>query len=475
MGTLFRSSGVKQPAEPADTRSVNNDELMPAGAPPTHDRVVGDGNEEGAASSRFDAPIRYGDVRRAFNTTRALGATGLAAGAAYGWSEGFAASPWVMLAALVVAVDAVIRRSAGRHALPLILVDTSAIGFALLMRGNTPSIAAVAVAYLITASLLLLGFRQAGGSALFAGAWVFVIWQLAPATSGGTAATGTEEFVIEALTVVTFLAVMIQLLVSARHALFHATQVQQAALSTERRAGRLKNEFVSMVSHELRTPLTSIAGFADTLRDSWTQFEESEVDEFLSIIRGETGHLADLVEDILVIPRLEAGHLRLEPADLDLHGEAFAAAQLVFQRSPTEFSIAVPGGVVVHADPIRLKQVLRNLLENARKYGGDQVLVEGEASGDLYVVSVSDNGPGVPERHRERIFDHFEQLTKGDARSDQGFGLGLPIARTLVRAMGGDLWYEDRFPTGSRFRFTVPLSRTAHLLDAPPEADPRVA
>jgi len=455
--------------------NVNNDELMAAGQPPTRNRIVDDGHEEGAASSRFDAPIRYSDVRRAFNTMRALAALGLAAGAAYGWSEGFAASPWVMIAALAIAVDAVVRRSAGRHALPLILVDTSAIGFALLMRGNTPSIAAVAVAYLVTASLLLLGFRQAGGSALAAVAWGVVIWRFSPIVNGGTNPSGTEEFVIEVLTVLTFLAVIIQLLVSARHALFRAAQLQREALSTERRAGQLKNEFVSMVSHELRTPLTSIAGFADTLRDSWSNLDEAEVHEFLSIIRGETSHLSDLVEDILVIPRLEAGHLRLEPSDLDLRNEAFATAQLVFQRSSTEFSVAVPGGVVVHADPIRLKQVLRNLLENARKYGGDQVLVEGEAESDLYVVSVSDNGPGVPERHRERIFDQFEQLTKGDSRSDQGVGLGLPIARTLVRAMGGDLWYEDRFPTGSRFRFTVPLSRTAHLLEAPPTADPRVA
>ncbi len=406
---------------------------------------------------------------------RALAALGLAVGAAYGWTEGFAASPWVTVAALVVAVDAIIRRYRGQHALPLILIDTTAIGFALLMRGDTPSIADVAVAYLVTASLLLLGFRQAGGSALYAGLWGFAIWQWSPVVDGGTSPTGTEEFVIEVLTVLTVLAVMTQLLVSARHALFRATQLQDEALATERRAGRLKNEFVSMVSHELRTPLTSIAGFADTLRDSWSNLGESEVDEFLAIIRGETSHLSDLVEDILVIPRLEAGHLRLEPADLDLRSEAFTTAQLVFQRSTTEFSVAVPGGVIVHADPIRLKQVLRNLLENARKYGGDQVLVEGEVRGDFYAISVSDNGPGVPERHRDRIFDHFEQLTKGDARSQQGVGLGLPIARTLVQAMGGDLWYEDRFPTGSRFRFTVPLSRTAHLIETPPEADPRVA
>ena len=221
-----------------------------------------------------------------------------------------------------------------------------------------------------------------------------------------------------------------------------------------------------MVSHELRTPLTSIAGFTETLRESWPKLSQEEIDEFLVIMRREAAHLSNLVEDILVIPRLEAGHLRLDATDLDLRSEAFRTGQLVFQDSDREFAVAIPGGVIVHADQIRLEQVLRNLLENARKYGGDQVLVEGEAQDDLYRVVVSDNGPGVPETDQDRIFEHFEQVTKGDARSDQGVGLGLPIARTLARAMGGDLWYEARFPIGSQFCFTIQLAQVAAPSDA---------
>jgi signal transduction histidine kinase len=405
---------------------------------------------------------------------RAIAAIGMTLAAMYGWSLGISSAPWVMAAVAVIAVDALRRRTRGDHALPLLLLDITAIGTALVLRGDTPSIEAVAVAYFVTASLLLLGLTKAIWVMLYAAVWIAPIVLWAPLLEG-TAPNGSQELGIEIATVLTFIAVIGQLLVSARHALFAAAQVQHEALETERRAGALKNEFVSMVSHELRTPLTSIAGFADTLRDSWAGLSESEIDEFLTIMRRETGHLSDLVEDILVIPRLEAGHLRLEPTDLDLRSEAFAAAQLAFQRSDVEFSVSVPGGVVVHADEIRLKQVLRNLLENARKYGGDQVLVEGEADGGFYTVSVCDNGPGVPERHRERIFDHFEQLTKGDARSDQGVGLGLPIAQTLVRAMGGDLWYEDRFPTGSRFRFTIRLHRSAPHVDGTTPASSQVA
>jgi signal transduction histidine kinase len=249
-----------------------------------------------------------------------------------------------------------------------------------------------------------------------------------------------------------------QLLLSTGRALHQADQKQREALETQRRAVEIKNEFVSMVSHELRTPLTSIAGFTDALRESWANLTDREVEEFLVIMRRETGHLRDLVEDILVIPRLETGHLRMDAEELDLRKETFDIADLVFQDSPMELDISIPAAVMVHADPVRLRQVLRNLLENAIKYGGDQVLVDGRLDGSHFRMVVTDNGPGVPESDRERIFDHFEQLTKGDSRVSQGVGLGLPIARKLVRAMGGDLWFEARFPTGSRFCFTIPMA-----------------
>lgn len=232
-------------------------------------------------------------------------------------------------------------------------------------------------------------------------------------------------------------------------------------------AHHMKNQFVSMVSHELRTPLTSIAGFADTLRNGWQSLPESEVEEFLRIITSQAHHLGELVEDILVIPRLEAGRLYLEPSAFDLAELAGEVSDLVFPvGSDHDVSVVIPGGTMALADRRRVIQILRNLCENAKKYGGDQILIEGLALGNQYLVVVADNGPGVPVAHRERIFEHFEQVTKGDSRSEDGIGLGLPIARRLARAMGGDVWYEERFPTGARFCFTV---RTATEVPQAPE------
>jgi signal transduction histidine kinase len=222
----------------------------------------------------------------------------------------------------------------------------------------------------------------------------------------------------------------------------------------------IKNDFVAMVSHELRTPLTSIAGFADTLVQSWADLPVEEVDEFLTIIHRQANYLGDLVEDVLVIPRLEANRMRFVNDLFDLGDLIEDVAKMVFPTGGRKTSlVSLPDGVRVNADRRRVQQVIRNLMENARKYGGDQIMVEGFVMGDQYLVIISDNGPGVPDEATQKVFENFEQLSKGDAREATGIGLGLPIARRLARAMGGEVWYERRFPTGARFCYSLPLRR----------------
>lgn len=254
---------------------------------------------------------------------------------------------------------------------------------------------------------------------------------------------------------------------------------ERNVLRLSEEAHTIKNDFVALVSHELRTPLTSIAGFSDTLLESWQQLPIEEVDEFLSIINRQAIYLSDLVEDVLVIPRLEANRLRLDPELFDLGDLIEDVAQMVFPNGGRKSSlVSLPDGVRVFADRRRVQQVLRNVMENARKYGGDQILVEGFVLGDQYLIIVSDNGPGVPDEETQKVFEDFEQLSKGDARDSSGMGLGLPIARRLGRAMGGDVWYERRFPTGARFCYSLPLNRRTVLVDEdvprPPHPDEMV-
>ena len=253
----------------------------------------------------------------------------------------------------------------------------------------------------------------------------------------------------------------------------HGRQREREVMRLSEEAHHIKNDFVAMVSHELRTPLTSIAGFADTLVESWKDLPEEEVDEFLGIINRQSLYLGDLVEDVLVIPRLEADRLRFHPELFDLGDLIEDVAKMVFPNGGKKSSlVSLPDGVRVKADRRRVQQVIRNLMENARKYGGDQIMVEGFVMGDQYLIVISDNGPGVPDEETQRVFENFEQLSKGDTREATGIGLGLPIARRLARAMGGEVWYERRFPTGARFCYSLPLRRRPLVGDGElPEPD----
>ena len=235
-------------------------------------------------------------------------------------------------------------------------------------------------------------------------------------------------------------------------------------------AHTIKNDFVAMISHELRTPLTSIAGFADTLLASWEELPRDEVVEFLSIINRQASYLGDLVEDVLVIPRLEADRLTLDPSLFDLGDLIEDVGQMVFPGGGEKTAlVSLPDGVRVLADRRRVHQIIRNLMENARKYGGEQIMVEGFVMGDQYLIVISDNGPGVPDQEMLKVFENFEQISKGDSRESTGIGLGLPIARRLARAMGGDVWYERRFPTGARFCYSLPLRRRTILSEGEPQ------
>lgn len=407
------------------------------------------------------APISYDDLRVQYNAARGISTLFFILGVlAYSMWDGSVTILVFVIPGAVVAIDAVYRSRAGSVPLPGIIIDATAVSIAMYLRGPEPAIHALVVLAFLVASSILLPFSRAVIVVGYVATWFIAIEIFGEAADLpwlGIIAGSEYATVIDRLAIVAIILMVGALLFQSVKVILAAQDRQEAALALERRAVELKNEFVSMVSHELRTPLTGIRGFTEMLSDAWKDLPPEEVDEFLAIMHRETEHLANLVEDILVIPRLEAGHLKLAPEDLDLTIEVHNVARVVFDD--TDYSVSIPTNIDVYADRTRIRQILRNLLENARKYGGDQVLIEGEVAGPgLYKVSVSDNGRGIAPEDRERIFKHFEQLSKGDARLQQGVGLGLPIARKLAQAMGGDLWYEERFPRGSRFCFTVQMA-----------------
>ena len=411
--------------------------------------------EEGAGG----VPVDYGSIRVAYQRVRAAVVLGLLALSAVSWAADVPGAALKTGVVSLVAVDAVVRARLGGGLFLSLLIDGAAAG---LVIGAGPSYHAPLIsfiAYATAASILFAGTARllpvlaAIGTGL---AGRLGILGVPDPTAGAPA--GVVSWVEAGI----LLSAFILSLMAGASAMQAARRRQQAVIEAERRASEMKNEFVSMVTHELRTPLTNITGFALTMRDGWTELDPAEIDEFLRIIVGESEHLGNLVEDVLTIPRLEAGGLPLDATDFPLQPAAYKIADLLFPAGGEKSaSVSIAGNVWVRADPNRVEQVLRNLLGNAREYGGNLVTVEATRRGEYYLIVVADDGPGVPPEHRERIFGAFEQARVDKVRAERGFGLGLTVSRHLVEAMRGRIWYENGFPVGARFCFTLPASPEA--------------
>ncbi|SFB85349.1 Na+/proline symporter [Marinospirillum celere] len=221
-----------------------------------------------------------------------------------------------------------------------------------------------------------------------------------------------------------------------------------------RELDRLKDEFVAMVSHELRTPLTSIRAFAEILRDS-PDVATDKKNHFLGVIVKESERLSRLIEEILDLARLESGRMRLNPERLDFKQLAQDSADAItqlYQEGQVALAVELPEDAAwVVADPDRLQQVVINLLDNARKFADHnqpQVKLKLQTWKKHWRLSVEDNGPGIAEEEREKVFEKFHQIQqqhgKGNDKSrPRGSGLGLPISRGIIAHLGGRLWVEN--------------------------------
>lgn len=235
-------------------------------------------------------------------------------------------------------------------------------------------------------------------------------------------------------------------------------------LQAQRELDRLKAEFISAVSHELRTPLGIIKGYATALCLDDAAVDPSTRQEFLHVIEEEADKLQKLIDDLLDTARLQAGRLQVHPRVIPLaellEGSLHKALLLIQQGSHTLKPPTFPAGMAAVADPVRLEQVLYNLLDNAVRYSppGTSIEVGVTVEGEQVCISVADHGIGIPPSDLEHIFNPFYRGASAQKAGAGGTGLGLAISRGIVEAHGGRLWVESELARGSTFFFTLPLA-----------------
>jgi two-component system, OmpR family, phosphate regulon sensor histidine kinase PhoR len=230
-------------------------------------------------------------------------------------------------------------------------------------------------------------------------------------------------------------------------------------ISAERVVEQMRSDFVSTVSHELRAPLTSIYGFAATLLREDVDFEEEERNVFLTYIESEAQRLTTIVDKLLSVARLDAGDLQLELSPVDVRSlvsEVVDNAREAADVNGHEFVLDLPDvPLPARTDSDKLRQVLVNLVDNAVRFspGGGRVTVGAVRRGQTIVLSVADQGVGIPDNEQNRIFSKFYRV--GDAQTG-GTGVGLFIAQGLVSALGGRITVRSAEGRGSSFVVELP-------------------
>jgi K+-sensing histidine kinase KdpD len=233
-----------------------------------------------------------------------------------------------------------------------------------------------------------------------------------------------------------------------------------AALEAERRLQILQSDFIATVSHELVTPLGFIKGYATTLLRQDIEWEESTRREFLSIISEEADRLRELIDDLLDSSRLQAGTMRMQFQSVNLDQLLGEVVMREFSRTrDLTIQLQVNSDALIWADPIRIAQVLQNLLSNAAKYApGSPVYITIDRAGELVHLAVQDQGPGIAPEHLERLFERFYRVPAANGVA-HGAGLGLFICRQIVQAHGGRITVESEQSKGTTFHVYLPVTQ----------------
>ncbi|MDQ3364453.1 MAG: ATP-binding protein [Myxococcota bacterium] len=228
-----------------------------------------------------------------------------------------------------------------------------------------------------------------------------------------------------------------------------------------RRLENVRRDFVANVSHELRTPVAVIRANAETLL-AGAKDDPVMGPKLIDGLHRNAERLARILADLLDLSRLEAGQYRLEIGRVRVQSaveQALTAVETKAASRGVTVTVAVPPDLQVHADAKALDQILVNLLDNAVKYTRPEghVWIDAKIEADSLRIEVRDDGPGIADKHRQRVFERFYRLDPSRARDAGGTGLGLSIVKHLVQSMGGEVGVEPNRPQGSIFWLRLPL------------------
>lgn len=215
-----------------------------------------------------------------------------------------------------------------------------------------------------------------------------------------------------------------------------------------------RSEFITNAAHELRTPLTTLAGLASVMASNRERMTDEELDEAIEALARQGRRARTLADKLLDLSTLESGHLEVVLERVSVEAAVHQALEEVPAPPETRVAVSVEPDLQVLADPVRLQEILHNLLGNAYRHGGTRVEVAATARNGVVHLDVRDNGPGVPAELRAQLFEPF---ARGD--SSPGTGLGLAICARLAEALGGAISYQEAEPNGACFRLDLPARR----------------
>lgn len=233
----------------------------------------------------------------------------------------------------------------------------------------------------------------------------------------------------------------------------------EAATEAFAELSRLKGAFVSTISHELRTPLTTIKGATATLLKGTADLTDQQRHDLVAAADRQSAHLSKLVQDLIDVATLERGDLEFEPTRTDIAMLVTAEAASAAQRTSRNVLVNANGEVPeIYCDPPMIRRALANMIDNALKFSpdGGPVTIDIEDLGFEVAIDITDEGIGIAREEQDRIFDRFYQVDSSMTRKTYGAGIGLAIARELVRLHRGDVKVSSELGKGARFRVVLP-------------------